>query len=413
MVGITANQISTLARYRDAGLGAWTTMPEDDRNVYREIHGFLGELAQAVAGDGWTAALTSGFSPKSGIRGNRPKDLWCALLRGDSKPYPFNPQVFVIVSDRGVELGFSAAAHDRDFSNAELKSQKRNALPKLFSSFPSGDAPVIASLEGSLRENGPWHFVRKVRMEPYSKGFSSLSDWLAFVHSDGGIKWGSAAISKYFIPTDLDRPETDIRKEFLRSAEIFKPLLEALPVLTPQQQPTQNHKDLTELIAEAPLLPNVWVEKTSTTNRPDRVQGDHALGKALWSPQRDKRGADIYEDMRSVRPGDVVIHIIQDSQLVGVSVVGDTVDESFVGLEGTQWEGPGYRVPLTGYIELNPPLSKGDFLKGSKFENRLKEIRRLNDRLFFQSNLDLRQGGYITPAPPDLVRCFNRARWER
>ena len=49
-----------------------------------------------------------------------------------------------------------------------------------------------------------------------------------------------------------------------------------------------------------------WVEKTLVKGRPDRTAGAHALGKALWSPQRAKNGADIYRLMQEAKPGDIV-----------------------------------------------------------------------------------------------------------
>jgi hypothetical protein len=35
----------------------------------------------------------------------------------------------------------------------------------------------------------------------------------------------------------------------------------------------------------------VWIEKTIVKGRQDRLEGDLKLGKALWSPTKDKRGA--------------------------------------------------------------------------------------------------------------------------
>jgi hypothetical protein len=60
----------------------------------------------------------------------------------------------------------------------------------------------------------------------------------------------------------------------------------------------------------------VWIEKTLVKGRTDRQQGDHRLGKALWSPQKNKKGADIYRNMRSVREGDIVLHLIDNKQFV-------------------------------------------------------------------------------------------------
>ena len=52
---------------------------------------------------------------------------------------------------------------------------------------------------------------------------------------------------------------------------------------------------------------NIWIEKTIIHNRPDRIKDDYALGKALWSPQTDKRGADIYKSMRLIMENDVIL----------------------------------------------------------------------------------------------------------
>ena len=69
------------------------------------------------------------------------------------------------------------------------------------------------------------------------------------------------------------------------------------------------------------LVPSVWVEKTLVTGRADREQGDHALGKALWSPQKSKSGGDIYANMRRVQPGDLILHLTDNRGFTGMSEV--------------------------------------------------------------------------------------------
>lgn len=65
---------------------------------------------------------------------------------------------------------------------------------------------------------------------------------------------------------------------------------------------------------------NFWIEKTIVKGRKDRESGVWALGKALWSPQKDKRGADIYKNMRAVKRGDIVFHLIDNKEFSGVSM---------------------------------------------------------------------------------------------
>jgi 5-methylcytosine-specific restriction protein B len=110
-----------------------------------------------------------------------------------------------------------------------------------------------------------------------------------------------------------------------------------------------------------------WIEKTIVSGRPDRESGEHAVGQALWSPHRSKNGGDIYANMRRVREGDVVFHLTDNHAFTGVSIVAATADDTFVGLAGTDWEGPAYRVQLTNYQQLDPPLPREAFLETEPF----------------------------------------------
>jgi hypothetical protein len=81
-----------LSKYEYAAQGAWTTMPTDDKSAYLRIHSGLQQiLASTLSGvaDGTTfdKCLTLGFNPSGGVRGNRPKDLWCAIFPRDAEAY--------------------------------------------------------------------------------------------------------------------------------------------------------------------------------------------------------------------------------------------------------------------------------------------------------------------------------------
>lgn len=70
-----------------------------------------------------------------------------------------------------------------------------------------------------------------------------------------------------------------------------------------------------------------WIEKTIVSRRPDRESGEYALGRALWSPQRDKRGADIYRFMRDIKPGDIILHLTDNIGFTGISRAAAAVEE--------------------------------------------------------------------------------------
>ena len=94
----------------------------------------------------------------------------------------------------------------------------------------------------------------------------------------------------------------------------------------------------------------VFVEKCIVEGRPDRQSGEHALGKALWSPTRRIDGADIYHMMRQVQPGDKILHLVDNRAIAGVSIAVDVARPNFVGIKGSDWAGqPSYRVALENY----------------------------------------------------------------
>ena len=147
-----------------------------------------------------------------------------------------------------------------------------------------------------------------------------------------------------------------------------------------------------------------WIEKTIVKDRPDRIDGDRALGKALWSPQKDKRGADIYKNMRLVKEGDIVIHLIDNKKFVGTSVVSGEAEKAD-GLKGTDWERPSYLIKLNDFVRFNYELDRNEILSSAN-KNRLNTIAR-DSEVFYNSNLDLRQGAYLTPCPYELAQLIN------
>lgn len=153
-----------------------------------------------------------------------------------------------------------------------------------------------------------------------------------------------------------------------------------------------------------------WIEKTTVRGRPDRESGEYSLGKALWSPRRGKTGSDIYRFMRDVRPGDVVLHLTDSEAFTGVSRVAASVDESFGGIAGTEWgEGPSYLVRLSDFTALDPPLARTVFFAPPYRERLLELLRSGQKNLFYNSEPNLGQGGFLTPAPTALLDILDEA----
>lgn len=157
---------------------------------------------------------------------------------------------------------------------------------------------------------------------------------------------------------------------------------------------------------------NVWLEKTIVSGRRDREEGNYALGRALWSPQRDKRGADIYRNMRLVRKGDCALHLVDNKAIVGISSVAAEYDPDFKCLPGTEWDdgagnNPGYVISLTDFIRFEKVIHKEDLLN-EKYKNDLLSLLRPKSNLFYNRDLKLRQGAYLTRIPSELLSIIRK-----
>lgn len=76
-----------------------------------------------------------------------------------------------------------------------------------------------------------------------------------------------------------------------------------------------------------PNLINVWIEKTIVKGRKDRTNGERALGKALWSPRTGSDGRNTYSNMLLVKAGDLILHLVDNSIISGLSIVAVEAQE--------------------------------------------------------------------------------------
>ena len=159
--------------------------------------------------------------------------------------------------------------------------------------------------------------------------------------------------------------------------------------------------------------PRWWVETTNVRGCPHRKSGEYAVGSALISPRRDKGGKDIYSGMRQVRDGDICLHLTDRTAITGISHIAGAHEEFRPSQAGLDLEGvripsdEGYRVWLRGYRRLDPALDHSAII-GREFRERLLNICK-TDRVYYDRNLQLKQQGYLNPAPAELVDVLDEA----
>ncbi len=172
----------------------------------------------------------------------------------------------------------------------------------------------------------------------------------------------------------------------------------------PVEPPEGEGEDEEELLAR-----RVWIEKTHVQGREDRLSGDYALGKMLWSPQRNQGGGDIYHFMRDVQAGDLVLHLTDNEGFTGVSVAAKVFEE-FNGLPNTNWnDRPSYKIQLQDFRELDPPLLRETFFASPYKEQLVALLDQGAQNLFYNREPSLNQGAYLTPAPAELVAVLEES----
>lgn len=148
----------------------------------------------------------------------------------------------------------------------------------------------------------------------------------------------------------------------------------------------------------------VWLEKTRVKDREYKKTGPYALGKLLFSPLKNKGGSDIYKNMRELQQDDLVLHLIIDEGFLGISKVKSSYSERDFDI-GTGWDGPGYEVLLKDYVKIDNVLDKKDIL--SEGNRALLDEIRTGNKVFYDKNLDLNQGAYITEVPLALCHLIH------
>jgi MrcB-like, N-terminal domain len=219
----------------------------EERTAYKRVHEALRQLGQTALTElggvrDYVLKLTSGFHPASGIRGGKPKDLWFGVYRKENeKSFLGNPQIFMIVSGRGIEYGFSPLTHPDDFSNQEIKQRTREIAKSVLEQLPAPGAPEAKDLGAQLSKAGDWYFRRKQRLDPKQSELKSLDEWLSFMRSDAGVQNAGGGITQYVLADEID--EIDLTEEVRQLAQIFRPTMERIvadaPPTTAPRPPVQ------------------------------------------------------------------------------------------------------------------------------------------------------------------------------
>jgi MoxR-like ATPase len=312
------------------------------------------------------------------------------------------------VEDFGVTADKDGFAVGNNFLTTRLK----NAGPG--KPYPKRPGPLLHLENEALPDGGEAHWV-KVHPE-WPVNIHTRFDWDGM--GSGFLLWLARAM-------DFGEEEVTLETLLKRLGGVYPP--ESLVELTKYEGTQEQLADLlanVEPLSQEPVageslmslfgpnLQNVWIEKTSGT--PGGGSGwEH--GACLWSPSRNKAGAERNREMREVKPGDAVIHI-NDEHITATSVAAEGHVEEDEGPPepGTYKDmGPFFRVALESFSELPAPVPLKGFVELNK-ELIVRERAQSESGYpfcLYGADEEVRyvQGAYLRRCTPALGAAFQSA----
>ncbi|MGO4449085.1 HNH endonuclease [Phyllobacterium sp. TAF24] len=204
-------------------------VPTEDKDaywrVYRELYDSVSSVLDNSEHSGQLFLRPKQYSRERGSRGHRPVDLWVSLCFKGAEVLGFMPQIYVIASARGLEVGFAASIAEDDYFDPKTKERNRSIVPFINSKLPQPDDQMVRNLDDILKQQGGWHFNLKTRLTVGDQGFNafgSMAQMLGYLKSDGEDT-GSGTICRIFDLHEI--ADVNFAEEFRLSLENFIPLL--------------------------------------------------------------------------------------------------------------------------------------------------------------------------------------------
>ena len=189
---ITSDDVRLIASSR--GKRKYNEISDEERAAYVRVSAALEDLGNLLKSklakpNEYEVRTTSGFNTKSGVRSYIPKDLWFSVSPlQNAKGLAGMPQLFMIVSERGVEYGYGASVSPSDFSQQTVKEIVRKAAPIVFGHLPSPDSVEASTIRDHISAKSGWFFRRKHRLNANKQDFPHLGEWLRYLQSSEGKK---------------------------------------------------------------------------------------------------------------------------------------------------------------------------------------------------------------------------------
>jgi hypothetical protein len=244
---LTPKHFEIFEKYKTAGAHAFSNdiVSLDDKQRYSDIHSSLISAAEfGTSLDNGFKFWNSRFHKVGGVQGQRPKDLWSAIINENSELFGRYPQIYFIANELGLEIGFSVAIHEADYYDEDIKIRNRLIVPILYRMFPPVNSDIVKTLSNSLKgDEGNWYFGVKSR-QGLKGDFETLGDLVNFIKSGAASDKGGGSIYKVIPPNELTKQTFSLENEAQKMMAFFGPLMRSL---------TPSGRDAAYLVAQNAL----------------------------------------------------------------------------------------------------------------------------------------------------------------
>ena len=155
-------------RYKDAkdyafgGNGNSPQVSSGDKETYWNLYQNLSTTFENILASSKYSSdfvvRAHNYSRERGVRGHRPKSIWCAFRNKDSRVFNQMPQIYVVLSaDR-----FAVSIPEIDYHDQNVKIQNREIIPQIHKKLPiSGN--IVDALQKELDASEKWSLRHKTR----------------------------------------------------------------------------------------------------------------------------------------------------------------------------------------------------------------------------------------------------------
>jgi hypothetical protein len=212
---LSQEQIDLFEKYQNAGAHAFSTgeVSDFDKDLYQGLFEQLQQATKASIASFPSSEMFEVWSCKfgrdGGMQGHRPVDLWSSVINVESESFGRCPQVYVIASERGLEIGFSVTIHEDDYYNQTVKQRQRNIVPILNRKLPDAGSNFVAELDAALAADGVWRFGEKTRQYE-GADFGSLATLIIFLKSPNSSPGGGGSIYRIIGPDQITSADFDL-----------------------------------------------------------------------------------------------------------------------------------------------------------------------------------------------------------